>query len=138
MQNWLFLAGDLSAGNVRTSRNHMKSVDLNSFQFAKFASQNAQLSGDESNPKRFTAPSCREDIVVAGEPDAKDVHPRLRVMWCASAYRDLEGLYNVSVMAVTQDRSDEAVAVTLSMTGTSYESAMRFAQKYLAELKVAP
>ena len=59
-------------------------------------------------------------------------------MWCASAYRDLEGLYNVSMMAVTQDRHDEAVVMTLSMTGTSYENATRFARHLLGELKVAP
>ena len=124
--------------NYRLTRSHFKALDLNSFQFANFVSQSARLSGDESNVKRFTAPACHEDIVVAGETDAKGSHPRLRVMWCASAYRDLEGLYNVSMMAVTQDRQDEAVAMTLSMTGASYENAMRFARRFLAELKVAP
>ena len=138
MQNWLFIAGDLFTGNVRISRNHFKALDLNSFQFANFVSQSARLSGEESNAKRFTAPACHEDVVVAGETDAKVNHPRLRVMWCASAYRDLEGLYNVSVMAVTQDRNDEAVAMTLSMSGTTYENAARFARRFLAELKVAP
>ena len=138
MQNWLFIAGDLFTGNVRISRSHFKSIDLNSFQFANFVSQNARLSGDEANARRFTAPACHEDVVVAGDADAKTGHPRLRVMWCASAYRDLEGLYNVSMMAVTQDRSDEAVAMTLSMTGASFENATRFARHFLAELKVAP
>ena len=138
MQNWLFLAGDLYTGNVLTSRSHFKSIDLNSFQFANFVSEKSRVAGNESNAKRFTAPACHEDVVVAGESDAKAGHPRLRVMWCASAYRDLEGLYNVSMMAVTQDRNDEAVAMTLSMTGATYENAMRFAQRYLGELKVAP
>ncbi len=138
MQNWLFISGDIHTGNVRISRSHFKAIDLNSFQFANFVSQNARLSGEESNPKRFTAPACHEDIVVAGDADARASHPRLRVMWCASAYRDLEGLYNVSMMAVTQDRSAEAVAMTLSMTGTTYENATRLGQRFLAELKVAP
>jgi len=138
MQNWLFIAGDLYTGNVRISRSHFKALDLNAFQFANFVSQSARLSGDESNAKRFTAPACHEDVVVAGDTDAKIIHPRLRVMWCASAYRDLEGLYNVSMMAVTQDRNDEAAVMTLSMTGATYENAMRFGQRLLAELKVAP
>ena len=136
MQNWLFLAGDLYTGNVRIARNHFKSIDLNSFQFANFVSQSARLSGDDSNVKRFTPSACHEDIVAAGDPGAKASHPRLRVMWCASAYRDLEGLFNVSMMAVTQDRSNEAVAVTLSMSGTSYEIATRFARLLLNELTV--
>jgi serine protease Do len=138
MQNWLFLAGDLFTGNVRISRSHFTALDLNSFQFANFVSQNARLAGDESSAKRFTAPACHEDIVVAGEADARASSPRLRVIWCASAYRDLEGLFNVSMLAVTQDRSDEAAAVTLSMTGTTFENAMRFSQRFLAELKAVP
>ena len=138
MQNWLFIAGDLFTGNVRISRSHFKALDLNSFQFANFVSQSARLAGEEPNVKRFTAPACHEDVVVAGEFDMKGSHPRLRVMWCASAYRDLEGLYNVSMMAVTQDRHDEAVVMTLSMTGTSYENATRFSRRLLGELKVAP
>ena len=134
MRNWLFIAGDLFTGNVRISRSHFKALDLNSFQFANFVSQSAQMSEDKSNSKRFTAPACHEDIVVAGVTDDKISHPRLRVIWCASAYRDLEGLYNVAMMTVTQDRNAEAVAMTLSMSGVTYENAQRF----LAELKVAP
>ena len=137
MQNWLFLAGDLFTGNVRIARNHFKAIDLNSFQFANFVSQSARLSGEEGNVKRFTAPACHEDIVVAAG-DGAPGHPRLRVMWCASAYRDLEGLFNVSMMAVTQDRANEAVAMTLSMSGTTYESATRYAKKFIGELTVAP
>ena len=138
MRNWLFIASDLYTGNVRISRIHLKALDLNSFQFANFVSQNARLWEDKSNAKRFTAPACHEDIVVAGVTDDKVSHPRLRVMSCANAYRDLEGLYNVSMMAVTQDRNDEAIVMTLSMTGFTYENATHFAQRFLAELKVAP
>jgi len=134
MQNWLFLAGDLFAGNVRLSRTHLKSDDLNSFQFAKFVSQNAGVSGDENNPRRFTAPACHEDVFQA---DTDGKHPRLRVTWCASAYRDLEGLYNTTLLAVTQDRNDEAVAVSLALSGVSYANAIRFSKRFLAELKVS-
>jgi len=135
MQNWLFLAGDLFTGNVRLTRSHFKAQDLNSFQFAQFVSQNSRVSGDESNPKRFTAPACHEDVYAA---DNDGRNPKLRVYWCASAYRELEGLYNTTLMAVTQDRNDEAVAVTLALSGVSYANAMRFARRLLAELKVAP
>lgn len=135
MQNWLFLAGDLYAGNVRLSRSHFKTDELNSFQFAKWVSLNSRVSGDESNPRRFTAPACHEDVFAA-DNDGKS--PRMRVTWCASAYRDLEGLYNTTLLAVTQDRNNEAVAVTLALSGVSYDNAMRFSKRFLAELKVAP
>ena len=138
MQNWLFLAGDLFTGNIRISRNHFKSIDLNSFQFANFVSQNSWLAGDDTNVKRYTSPACHEDVVAAATDPAKAGHPRLRVIWCANAYRDLPGLFNVQMMAITQDRSDEAVAITLSMSGASYENATRFAKRLLTELTFAP
>ena len=138
MQNWLFLAGDLFTGNIRISRNHFKSIDLNSFQFANFVSQNSRLAGDDTNVKRHTTPACHEDVVVAATEPAKAGHPRLRVIWCANAYRDLPGLFNVQMMAITQDRNDEAVAMTLSMSGASYENATRFAKRLLTELTFAP
>ncbi|MEP7155720.1 MAG: serine protease [Betaproteobacteria bacterium] len=135
MQNWLFLAGDLFAGNVSLSRTHFRTEDLNSFQFAKFISQNAHVRGDEVNPRRFTAPACHEDVFQA---DSDGKHPKLRVMWCATAYRDLDGLYNTTLLAITQDRSDEAVAVTMALSGVTYANAMRFAKRFLAELQVNP
>ena len=135
MQNWLFLAGDLHAGNVRLSRNHFKSEDLNSFQFANFVAQSSQVSGDQSNPKRFTAPACHEDVYAA---DAVGARPQLALIWCASAYRELKGLYNTTLLAITQDRNDEAVVVTMALSGVTYANATRFARKFLAELKVAP
>jgi serine protease Do len=135
MQNYLFIAGDLHTGNIRLSRSHYTTAELNSFQFANFVSQNAGVSSDGSSAKRFTPPACHEDVFIAGQ-DGK--HPRLRLYWCASAYRDMEGLYNTTMLAVTQDRSDEAVVMTLSLSGVSYANAMRFSRRLLAELKAAP
>ena len=55
MQNYLFIAGDLHTGNIRLSRSHYTTAELNSFQFANFVSQNAGVSSDGSSAKRFTA-----------------------------------------------------------------------------------
>lgn len=137
MQNWLFIANDLATGNVSITRTYYKNEDLNSFQFAHFLSQNVKLVPEGQATRRLTAPACHEDVfradAAAGLPG--EPQPRLRVMWCASAYREFEGLYNISLMAVTQDRADEAVAVSLAMNGVDYENATRFARRFLAELK---
>lgn len=135
MQNYLFIAGDLHTGNIRLARAHYTTAELNSFQFANFISQHVSVVSDSSSPKRFTPPSCHEDMLLAGNDGA---HPRLRVYWCASAYRDLEGLYNTTMLAVTQDRNNEAAVMTLALSGASYANAMRFARRLLAEIKVAP
>jgi hypothetical protein len=146
MQNWLFIAGDLYIGNVSISRTHFTNQSLNSFQFANFVSDKARFSIDRTNPKRSTAPACHEDIVRAGDltgatgaGGATDkIHPPIRLVWCASAYREFEGLYNISFMAVTQDQNQQAIAMTVSMGGTDYENATRLAQRLIAELRVKP
>ncbi len=138
MLNSLFIDNNLATGNVTITRTQYKNRDLNRFQFAHFLSQGTRTSFSGISTRRLTAPACHEDIVLAGQDAGKAQHPRLRVVWCASAYREFEGLYNISLMAVTQDRSDEAVVATLSMNGASYENATRFAQRFLAELKVKP
>ncbi len=135
MQNRLFIAGDLTTGNVEITRTYYKNQNLNYFQFAHFLSQSVRAMSSGKINRRLTAPACQEDIVLAGQ-GTDTQYPRLRVIWCANAYREFEGLYNVSLMAVSQDRSDEAVAMTLSMNGASYENATRLARRFLAQLKV--
>ncbi len=51
--------------------------------------------------------------------------PPLRAVWCARAYREFEGLYDVGVTAVTQDNGGEALLSRLSLQGISYENAIR-------------
>ena len=57
--------------------------------------------------------------------------PMFRVVWCARAYRDFEDLYDVSVVAVTQDRSREALISRLSMQGVTYEQRDRAGRRFL-------
>ena len=58
-----------------------------------------------------------------------------RVAWCARAYREFEGLYDVSFVAVTQDRSDEALVSRLNMQSVTFENAMSLATRFLETLQ---
>jgi S1-C subfamily serine protease len=132
MQNWLFIANDLYTGNVAINRTHFTNLDLNAFQFANFVSAKTTMGADRSNPKRMTPAVCHEDVALAGgERDAL----RVRVAWCASAYREFEGLYNVAFMAVAPERDGQAAAFSVFMNGTSYEGATRLARRLLAEFR---
>ena len=107
----------------------MRSVDLNPFQFATFLSQQYPSSSTASfGRKRLAAQKCNEDF-VATSPDSG--RPLLRVIWCARAYREFDGLYDVTVTAVTQDRDREALVSRLSMRGASYENAVALAKRFL-------
>jgi S1-C subfamily serine protease len=132
MQNWLFISNDLYAGNVAIARTHFTNQNLNAFQFANFVSGKSAMGTDRANPKRMTQAACHEDVALAGSG------LRVRVAWCASAYRDFENLYNVSFMAVAPERDGQAASVTLFMNGTNYDNATALAKRVLAEFKVKP
>jgi serine protease Do len=131
MQTSLFIAGDLQTGQVDIAHSYVRSVDLNAFQFSTFLSRQYQpswLGTGTRLPKRLTAQQCHEDFIEAA---TDGTHPTLRAVWCARAYREFEDLYDVSVVAVTQDRSREALISRLSMQGVTYENAMALARRFL-------
>jgi serine protease Do len=131
----VFIASDLNTGAVEVSSSYVKSLDLNQFQFATKLMQLAQPRLALGGPFRkwYTPQRCQDDFVsVAPVVD----HPPLRVIWCAQGYREFEGLYDVALVAVTQDRGDEALVSRLSLQAIAYDDAMRLGQGFLKALQV--
>jgi hypothetical protein len=125
----LFVASDLATGQIDYSHAYVRSADLNPFQFATFLSQQYPSSSTVAfGRKRLAAQKCNEDFVRTTTDGSR---PLLRVVWCARAYRELDGLYDVAVTAVTQDREREALVSRLSMRGASYENALALAKWFL-------
>jgi len=129
----LFIANDLSTGHIRVVHSHVKSVDLNAFQFANFVSGQYQPSWRGWNRKRHTRTRCHEAF-LEGKPG---LTPPVRAVWCARAYREFAGIYDVSLIALTQDRPTEALVTRLSMQGVSYENALQFGERFLGEIGLA-
>jgi S1-C subfamily serine protease len=129
----LFVSNDIDTGQVDLGHIYARSVDLNAFQFASFLSDIYHV--DSYGRRKVLTPArCQEDFVTTGEAAMR---PLLRVVWCARAYRDFEGLYDVSVMAVTQDRSREALVSRLVMRGASYANAQALGRRFLDAIEVA-
>lgn len=126
----LFIAGDLQTGQIDFTHAHARSLDLNAFQFAAFLSQQMQPSWLGGwGGKRLTQQRCHEDFLAFG-PE----RPPLRAVWCARAYRDFDGLYDVSVMAVTEDRDREALVSRLNMRGITYANAQALGRRFLGAI----
>ncbi|MEO5763936.1 MAG: serine protease [Casimicrobiaceae bacterium] len=135
-QTSLFVANDINTGQIDYSHAYVRSVDLNAFQFAAFLSQQYRSSSTAKySRKRLAAQKCLEDFVATSSDNGR---PLLRVIWCARAYREFDGLYDIAVTAVTQDRDREALVSRLSMRGASYESAVALARRFLDSLQWAP
>ena len=132
----LYVAADLNTGTVQITHSYAKTIDLNQFQFATVLTQLSQprLVGGGPFRKWYSRERCQEDFVaVATTSD----HPPLRVIWCAQAYREFEGLYDVALVAVTQDHNDEALVSRLSMQAVGYEDAVALGRRFLEGLQVS-
>jgi S1-C subfamily serine protease len=136
-QSSLFIAEDIETGRAELSHAYVRSVDLNAFQFAAFVSQYYGGAGmiRSWSRKRLTQPECHEDFIERGEgTQGEKAGPVMRTVWCARAYRDFAGIYDVAITTVTQDRDKEALVSRLAMQGVSYENAILLAQRFVGEL----
>jgi len=130
----IFLGEGMSAGSVETEYIYLKSVDLDPLQFSQRLTGAARVflpGGDEA---RYTPFRCHENFFATSEKSP--ARPDLRVSWCVRAYKDFPGLYDVSVVSVTQDASREALVSSARLTGVRFESALRFSEDFLAAPKV--
>jgi len=127
----LFVANDLSTGEIRVTHSYAKSIDLNSVQFAAFLSREYQPTWFVWNRKRHSRIRCHEAFM-----ERQSEAPPMRAVWCARAYRDFKDLYDVSLLTVTEDRANEALVSRLNMHGVSYENALQFGQRFLQEIRV--
>ena len=128
---WLFVAGDLTTGQIRATQSYVKAVDLNDYQFATFLSRHFAPTSYGWNRKRHTRTRCHESFLEG----SADKRPAMRAVWCARAYKDYDGLYDVSVVAVTQDSAREALVTRLTMQGVGYDSALALGRRFIGEVR---
>jgi S1-C subfamily serine protease len=132
----LFVASDLNTGNIQIDHSYVRTSELNQFQFATYLAQLSQARLLTGGPYRkwYTPERCHEDFV--GSAAASD-RPSLRVMWCAQAYREFEGLYDVALIAVTQDDGSEALVSRLSLQVVGYDDAVALGRRFLDAVRVS-
>lgn len=127
----VFVSDRILTGRVDIAYSFFRAVELNAFQFAKELSQRSLGSdGDLRAGKRLTEPECRDDFVAAGP-----ARPPLRATWCMRAYREFEGLYNVTLLVLTQDRAREALLAQLTMQGVSHANAAALGRRFIEAIE---
>jgi serine protease Do len=130
----VYVAPDLNTGAIQIEHSYVKATDLNQFQLAALLTQMSQprLVGGGPFRKWYTPQRCHEDFVgPAAAPD----QPPLRVIWCAQAYREFEGLYDVALIAVTQDQGSAALVSRLSLQAVAYDDAMALGKRFLQSVQ---
>jgi serine protease Do len=140
----LFVASDLTTGAIQLRHSYVTTADLNQFQFAAVLSRQSQpsVAGGGAFRKWYTAQRCHEDFVAAAAaktpppslpPPSQppQAHPPLRVVWCAQAYREFEGLYDVALTAVTEDNGAEALVSRLTLQAVGYDAAVALSKRFI-------
>jgi serine protease Do len=132
----LYVARDLHTGLIQLSHSHVSTGELNQFQFASFLTQLSQARTMTGGAVRkwFTPERCHEDFVSAAETPR---HPALRVVWCARAHRKFEGLYDMALVAVTEDNGSEALVSRLSLQAVGYDDAMALSKRFLQAVQAS-
>lgn len=135
-QTGLYVSNQIYTGRLTMDLTWYKATDLNAFQFANMLTGPGGGGfggyGGRGN-RRMTEQLCRHDFIAGDEK-----HPRLRATWCVRAYREFEGLYDVIVLALTQDRDREALMARLTMRGVGWDNANTLGQRFLDSLRHAP
>jgi len=129
----IFVSDRILTGRLEITHSYYKAIDLNAFQFARELSQRGGNAFDSRDSRRLTEQQCRDDFVTAGAG-----RPALRATWCMRAYREFEGLYNVTLVALTQDRDREALLAQLTMQGISHANAIAVGRRFLEAIEWAP
>lgn len=130
----LFIADDLNTGVIQLSHSHVKSEDLNDFQFAAFLSRDSgRPGGGGGSRKWYSRQRCHEDFIAAVEGE----RPALRAVWCARAYREFEGIYDVWLTTITQDRGSEALVSRINLRAVTYDNATALTRRFLESVKWA-
>jgi serine protease Do len=128
----IFVSDRILTGRVDFAYSYYKALDLNAFQFSKELSQRSAGPGlDPRAGKRLTGQECRDDF-LAVSPGTK---PPLRATWCMRAYREFEGLYNVTLLVLTQDRDREALLAQLTMQGVSHANAVALGRRFVEAIE---
>jgi len=128
----IFVSDRILTGRIDLSYSYYKAIDLNAFQFAKELSQRSGVAGfDGRAGKRLTAQECRDDFVST----SRESKPPLLATWCMRAYREFEGLYDATLLVLTQDRDREALLAQLTMQGVSHANAVALGRRFLEAIE---
>ncbi|MCK7593398.1 S1 family peptidase [Pseudomarimonas salicorniae] len=121
----LFISGEQGTGLLQVAHSHLRSRELNAAQFSAFLTQRFTI-GSHRGTRRNTGTRC-VDGFVAASADA----PELKTVWCAQAYKDFPGIYDIELLALTRDSSKTALLSRLAIRGTSYENGLREGRRFL-------
>jgi hypothetical protein len=146
MDSRIFVSGSLLTGFITVRHEAYDGSKLGALRFSRRYSDSFRNEFIGLDDRQRTAGQCLEQTVGAtskgggtGAANGPDSSARseaakglpLRAVVCLRAYKKLEGLYDLSVLVATLDKSSAGVQGRLDAFGVSLPSAQRLTQHYL-------
>jgi hypothetical protein len=129
----VYLLDRLRAGSVSLQHQVSTSQTLSSLSFANVRSKS--FSNERhlyaSHNRHRTASRCTEDFVTTS-------HLPMRTVVCVRAYRKLEGLYDISTLAVTLDADREGLESQLTLNGVDFARGIAESRRFIETITRAP
>jgi len=128
MKEDIFIDRTFNTGKVGYQYRWLQGITLNTVQFysliegyyAKIYSAN-RAEKEDVHPYK-----CNEGFIA---------NPDQRVAFCSRAYKEYTGLYDVVLVSTTVHKGDRALLSYFSLSGVEKNPALRFAERFLGEVK---
>jgi serine protease Do len=124
MDNALFISDRLYTGALHVRHEAYDARKLGPVRFSRAYSDSFGNEGFGTASREVTAPQCREAFVETGGLP-------MRAVTCARAYKNLKGLYTVSVLVTSVDASTEGVQGRFDVQGVTFSNALALSEHYL-------
>ena len=127
MDTAIFVTPRMLTGNLTVRHEAYDGSKLGSLRFLQRYSESFrnEFFGSRAGKRNATSPECQERYVESV--------PRLplRAVMCMTAYRQLPGLYDMSLLVATLDQSTAGVQGRFDVRGVSFDNALKLAEHYL-------
>jgi hypothetical protein len=128
----VYLLDRMRAGTVSLQHQVSTAQTLSALRFANIRSKSFTNERHlySSHNRYRTASRCTEDFV-------KTSHLPMRAVVCVRAYRKLEGLYDISTLAVSLDANREGLESQLTLNGVDFERGMAESRRFVEAISRA-
>jgi hypothetical protein len=103
------------------------SGSLNAFQLAAIATPAFNNGLGSARSGTMARQRCTNRYTQAGPRNDLPV----RLVWCAQAYRDFPGIYDVQVALAAQDATDAILVSRISLEGVTWPTALAYTNRLL-------
>ncbi len=129
VQSSLYIDQNFATGSVSWDHVYRNGDKLGALRFAAWSSRSlaasALVAQGSPKPTRYlTRPHCHEDFISHNET-------AFRVSMCVRAHREFDGLFDMSINAITVDRATEGLASSLDVRGVSFANGNRLLRAFL-------